>query len=311
VLNEPAKGATEITLPQGVRGSIRPFVIAVWKARIKRVVAVLTPRRGFKMSVRFVLLSLFVLGLCGSSIANPNKDLRRAVLEDDNEALLKAFDQGADIALRTFKDGSLVNLAATYKSLKALNTLLVVWQKHVPSDDKQESPLHVAVRFGELEAARFLLSRGADVNERGEYGWTPLHLACDNGLVDMAALLLAHGARTDIRNESGHEPLHLAATTLNSKLIHLLLKNGARANAVTHLGRTTVHYALAAGDEKSAQMLVDSGADPQVSDKHGYTAYGYARLVKKLMEEPVRHEDLPPYILALVSPRGQLTPSHN
>jgi hypothetical protein len=67
--------------------------------------------------------------------------------------------------------------------------------------------LHVAAEFGQLDAVRFLLDRGADVNARatmndhGTGGQTALFHAAtqfDDAGYDVAALLLARGAHLDV-----------------------------------------------------------------------------------------------------------------
>jgi ankyrin repeat protein len=47
--------------------------------------------------------------------------------------------------------------------------------------------------YGDIEACKLLLSRGANVNDNGS-GWTPLHWASMKGDKDMCALLLVYGA---------------------------------------------------------------------------------------------------------------------
>jgi len=46
-----------------------------------------------------------------------------------------------------------------------------------------ETPLHFAANEGKVEAARDLLSNGANVNAKCNAGWTPLHLAAQAGKV--------------------------------------------------------------------------------------------------------------------------------
>src|SRR5437868_6841882 len=51
---------------------------------------------------------------------------------------------------------------------------------------------------GELDVARLLLERGADVNRGNDYGWTKLHSAGYSNDRELARLLLDAGARTDL-----------------------------------------------------------------------------------------------------------------
>ena len=78
------------------------------------------------------------------------------------------------------------------------------------ADSNQSTPLTVAFAYGQLELARLLIERGADVNETDEIGFYEKHLPNREGHTaldyctgiagehkhpDIAALLLEHGAK--------------------------------------------------------------------------------------------------------------------
>ncbi|CAI6004644.1 unnamed protein product [Closterium sp. NIES-64] len=82
-----------------------------------------------------------------------------------------------------------------------------------------QTPLHLAVAEGHLEALRFLLDwRGqcggaevkADVEARNMFGETPVHVAAKSSNVDAIGLLLRSGARADVAATNGMTPVHLA-----------------------------------------------------------------------------------------------------
>ena len=56
--------------------------------------------------------------------------------------------------------------------------------------DNGNAPLYKAVLNNELDAAKRLLSAGADVNSQTKDGWTPLHLAALKNAPKMAKLRL-------------------------------------------------------------------------------------------------------------------------
>lgn len=117
-----------------------------------------------------------------------------------------------------------------------------------------KTPLHEAAQFGRLEAARVLLSSGADVNALKKADWTPLMLACtklqehvvntDNSpskrhaLVD---LLLQNGALVNFQNKDGWTPLHLASREGDLHIIQTLCKHGAQLGKKTKNGNTCLH----------------------------------------------------------------------
>ncbi len=70
--------------------------------------------------------------------------------------------------------------------------------------------LVAAVRKNDLDGARDLLQRGADVNEKNPHGITPVMWA-EGVDVEMVRLLLDHGARTDDRDFDGYSAIDIAA----------------------------------------------------------------------------------------------------
>ncbi|KAH8958094.1 hypothetical protein BDL97_06G004600 [Sphagnum fallax] len=96
-------------------------------------------------------------------------------------------------------------------------------------DDRGWTPLHIAVRMGDLTEVQRLIDEGADVNEPSSGpkapGTTPLHLAATGGHVAVMDELLEHGANMEARTKG--TPLHNAAKEENKKGVHFLLENGA------------------------------------------------------------------------------------
>lgn len=102
-----------------------------------------------------------------------NNDLIAAVRGGDREGVLTALFQGADVNVR---DGANAN----------------------------ETPLFYV---NKPEIAGLLLSIGAAVNVRNNFGMTPLHDASILGRIEIVRLLLEAGAAPYARDESGWTPL--------------------------------------------------------------------------------------------------------
>ncbi len=67
-----------------------------------------------------------------------------------------------------------------------------------------DTPLFWTAVLGNVELARFLISKGANVNfQQARYLATPLHAAARRGLEDMCLLLLDSGADTTLREKNG------------------------------------------------------------------------------------------------------------
>ena len=86
-----------------------------------------------------------------------------------------------------------------------------------------------AVKKGEFDKVKSLISEGADVDARAFMNVTPLHLAAQyNEKKEIVEMLLNKGAKVDIADNRGRTPLHLAAQNNNKEIVDALIK--AKAN---------------------------------------------------------------------------------
>lgn len=101
----------------------------------------------------------------------------------------------------------------------------------VPADELERSGLTLldrAVLGNQVEVARLLIARGADVNHADKIGFTPLLYAAsiDFGDSAMIDLLLKSGARADVRTKDGQTALDLARKYKHTHLIASLETSG-------------------------------------------------------------------------------------
>ena len=69
-----------------------------------------------------------------------------------------------------------------------------------------------------VETAKFLVERGADVNAAGQYGWTALHAAAYQGMNDVIEYLVSKGAKIDQKDEFGQTPLSISLSVLTKDI---------------------------------------------------------------------------------------------
>jgi ankyrin repeat protein len=93
-----------------------------------------------------------------------------------------------------------------------------------------ETLLSVAVGFKHLDIAVYLISMGADVNQRLSGGMTCLHIAVNGDDELMASLLLKNGANVNAKNSDGYTVLDRVRAS-NDVLRKLLIDNGAESTA--------------------------------------------------------------------------------
>ena len=145
------------------------------------------------------------------------------------------------------------------------------------------TPLHMASRARNPEAAEALLVAGADVMARGELGGTPLHHAASTGSSAVAETLLRAGADVMARDTDGQTPLHVAATwgipfwaEDEDELAQLregkravaeaLLRAGAPTDVWNRWGTTPLHLAAETGALDVVTALAGAGADLLIRD---------------------------------------------
>ena len=134
------------------------------------------------------------------------------------------------------------------------------------------SELHIAVRAGDLEKARALLSSGASATERDPLGGTALHDASWSGHVGLITLLIESGAGVDAEHtETGSTPLHYAVITNHAEAAALLLRHGANVHAKSRSGATALHLAANRGYTSVVELLLERGAAADLADAGGNT----------------------------------------
>ncbi|MBC7401401.1 MAG: ankyrin repeat domain-containing protein [Mucilaginibacter sp.] len=119
------------------------------------------------------------------------------------------------------------------------------------------TPLGLACYFGQFEAARYLVLKGADVNLPSNNGFNvfPLHSAAAGNYTDIARMLVENGAKVNVKQQAGSTPLHSAAQTGNLELLILLLENGAQTDVRMEGGKLPADLAREKGFDEIAEIL--------------------------------------------------------
>lgn len=146
-----------------------------------------------------------------------------------------------------------------------------------------------AVENGNVEAVKFLIGRGADVNKKIKGGGTPLHIAAYKNYMEIAALLIEAEADVNMKDLYGETPLHQAALK-NSQVLVPLIKAGANLNAQDNKGDCPLHFAAEKNSVDSIIALIEAGANIDLIGYGGRTplfeaiAWNRVEAVKFLVE---------------------------
>ena len=142
----------------------------------------------------------------------------------------------------------------------------------VKTDYSGESPVHLAVRNGNLELVDFLVQNCADINAANIKNRTPITVACAIGEYDIFKYLLDSGAATEVLDVCGDS---LLIKVINSEkrdfgIFETLVKIGADINYKNEKeGDTPLTRALKFAPDEYVDYLIENGADLFVEDKIG------------------------------------------
>lgn len=176
----------------------------------------------------------------------------------DTEEIKKAVDDGADPNVSYLARGGQISDMAT----DAISGLFVKMINTGVVTSESVTPLTVAAAKGTLEAARYLISRGAKPDFGAEKGGhTPLMVAISFRNFDIAELLIKSGANVNARSLRGDTPLILAVHTGADEIVKMLLEKGADIDAADREGKTAVLHALESCNYSVIQKFKDKGVD--------------------------------------------------
>ena len=199
------------------------------------------------------LIQLSVAIAVSSAAAGSYDDFFAAIKRDDPAVIRDLVQRGFDPNSPSPDGSQGLYLALRDGSLKAASALVDSPKTQVDARTaKDETPLMMASLRGQLEIARKLVARGADVVKTG---WTPLHYAATNGHVPVMELLLEEHAYIDAESPNGTTPLMMAAKYGTPAAVKFLLEAGADPTLKNQLGMTAADFAGQVNRRESADLI--------------------------------------------------------
>ncbi|KAK9527797.1 hypothetical protein VZT92_014329 [Zoarces viviparus] len=176
-------------------------------------------------------------------------------------------------------------------------------------DKSMSSPLHLAVRGGNIETIRFCIAAGAKVDQQQNDRSTPLHLACTQGATDVVKLMLCSFNQVEdvinLTDGAGQTPLHRATIFDHTELAEYLISLGADPNSMDCKGNSPLLLATSCGAWRTVALLLSNGANVNVKDMCGCNFLHLAIL------QPKGLKNLPQDILQLGSVKALLSCEDN
>ncbi|ENH75185.1 Ankyrin-1 [Fusarium oxysporum f. sp. cubense race 1] len=159
------------------------------------------------------------------------------------------LDAGCQVNAEDRDGSTALSIAADLNDLDIVECL--VSHGADPSKPDYETPLHIAVDWGNLEMVEIILSSRffIDIDAKGEKEYTALGIAATTGRLDIVSMLLDHGADPNMRNgqRNSSAPLHIAANKGHRSIVIELLKRGADPYPETTKESSAFHAACIGG----------------------------------------------------------------
>lgn len=142
------------------------------------------------------------------------------------------------------------------------------------------SPLMVACKSRQVEAARLLIKLGANIKAADEKGRTPLHYASGSASGSdlkgegeaIVSSLIEGGADVNHRDKRGETPLFDACRWSDSKIVKLLIEAGSDVNVRNNSGKSPIYGACSWNCNKGVvDLLIKGGAKVDFVDEDGNT----------------------------------------
>ncbi len=145
--------------------------------------------------------------------------------------------------------------------------------------NKVAQKLFEACKRGQIQAIRWLLQNGANVNYLDAQGNTPLMVAAWEGHGNLVDLLIKCGAVVNGKNRFGFTALVLAVHYQREAIVKRLLLSGADVNETYETqGALLKNPLVVAGYHDNisiAQLLIKHGADLAVASSRGKLVRDY------------------------------------
>lgn len=173
---------------------------------------------------------------------------------------------------------------------------------------EQDSLLHLAAMIGEVNAVRYLIGKGIDVNVRNALHHTPLHLAAGIGHTEVVKILIREGnAEIEVFDARNQTPMHYAVNNKKLEIVKLLLELGSDVNSArvgqNSMKLSPIHISVSNTNYDERDLCLDilrclikePNAQVNLQDYENKTPLHYAERLKTI-EVLLTREDIDPLV---------------
>lgn len=180
--------------------------------------------------------------------------------------------------------------------LSSLLCSMILLQAAEKKPEQAIRELWYSVERGYLQGVHLALSKGATINMSDNKGETPLHVASKNSSSSIVRLLLIHKAPLEAKDTHGNTPLALVN---NEPGLLILLNNGAAINARNAKGETAALLAARTGQMWKLKILINYGADICAADNNGDTIFTAKVTLRRSNDQAMQQKELDQYVREL------------
>lgn len=130
-------------------------------------------------------------------------------------------------------------------------------------------PLSRSIHNRHLEIVKYLVGKGANVNQARHNGITPLMKACgaEKGNLEIVKVLVQNGANINQKTSKGSFPLYYSSENGHLEIVQYLVEHGANVNKARNDEVTPLNISADKGYLSIVQYLVENGADVNKADR--------------------------------------------
>uniref|UniRef100_A0A8C1IKA8 Transient receptor potential cation channel, subfamily A, member 1b n=1 Tax=Cyprinus carpio TaxID=7962 RepID=A0A8C1IKA8_CYPCA len=253
-----------------------------------------------------------LLQSCDKTDANLEGDLGNtpvmlACCTNNCDAIQFLFKHGAKMCIQNKLGHYAIHTVAFAGAKEAMELVLKIGEElglstsvHINYLDKSKStPLHLAVRGGNIEVIKLCIIKGARVDQQQCDKSTALHFACTQGALEAVKIMLSSYNKVEdiinIRDGANQTPLHRATLFDHVELVEYLISKEAEIDCIDCNGLSPLLMASRCGAWKTVAFLLSIGADFRIKDKVGCNFLHFVIL------QPKGLKNLPETVLQMLS----------
>lgn len=239
------------------------------------------------------ILNIFLKNLTVKKLDTPllnTTAFETAVWHNQEKAAQQLLMAGADVPIRLKSGEHILMRLVDFDMAKVLKNVL---QKNPKFREEKllQQVLWQAISLSRNKCVRDLLDAKMDINYENYFGVTPLLLAVKKKNYQAAMMLIFQGADIQAFDKKGMNALHYAIQGSHELFSNYLIERGIDIDKQNYLGQTALMLVMERGLKKVVTKLIKSRANALLKDADGKKAIDYYKNFKnKISQKTMERE---------------------